>query len=238
MKTAVLSTDTLHHRYFINELRRQQHELAALVLEEKGVEPPFEVGPFFRAEEDQFETETMFSEFSTEWALKNIISFEHINTSEAIEYFKQGSFDFAVVFGTRRIKPEVIALFKHGLINVHRGIAQEYRGLDSDLWAIYHRDYENLGVTIHRVTAELDTGEIVGQQHMPLKKDMKIFQIRGYTTQIATQLVSNALSDFKTGKLVSRPQEKFGRYYSFMPLVMKEQMGRRFGRHCAKLKDD
>ena len=49
--------------------------------------------------------------------------------------------------------------------------AQYYRGLDSDLWAIYHRDYKNIGVTIHMVDSELDTGEILYQENTPCIKE-------------------------------------------------------------------
>ena len=63
--------------------------------------------------------------------------------------------DLGVVFGTRKISTKIINLFKFGLINIHRGIVEKYRGLDSEYWALYHRDYKNIGITIHQVSEDL-----------------------------------------------------------------------------------
>ena len=32
------------------------------------------------------------------------------------------------------------------------GVIQKYRGLDSHYWSIYHKDFESLVTTLHRVT--------------------------------------------------------------------------------------
>ena len=118
---------------------------------------------------------------------------------------------------------------------MHRGIAQKYRGLDSDLWAIYHQDYKSIGVTIHLVEEKLDTGAIIYQKEMKLIKNMKIFQIRYYTTLIATDLVKKTIADYSSGALQPVPQEKIGRYYSFMPLDLKSIVTNRFNLYCKNI---
>ena len=71
--------------------------------------------------------------------------------------------------------------FKFGLINVHRGIINKYRGLDSDLWAIYHKDLDNIGVTIHKVDENLDTGKRNRSKKIKnYKKKIKIYQLKFY----------------------------------------------------------
>ena len=57
---------------------------------------------------------------------------------------------------------------KIGTINIHRGYAQSYRGLDSDLWAIYNEEFDKIGVTLHYVDEKLDNGRII------LKKRVEI----------------------------------------------------------------
>ena len=78
--------------------------------------------------------------------------------------------DLGVVFGTRKISKKIINLFKFGLINIHRGIVEKYRGLDSEYWALYHRDYKNIGITIHQVSEDLDTGKVIVQRKLKMKK--------------------------------------------------------------------
>lgn len=141
---------------------------------------------------------------------------------------KESKADTALVFGTGLIKPSLIELFDDRIINIHRGIAQEYRGLDSDLWALYHEDYNNLGVTIHRVTHELDKGEISYQKCLNLDEVDEIFHLRYHTTLIAYDLVLETLRDISLGTVNFIPQVKFGRYYSFMPLDLKRIAEKKF----------
>ena len=232
-KIVVLSTDTLHHRYFLNSLEAAGLPLQAYLFETEHATPPFPVGPVFEAEEDAFEREHFFVSVSTELQASKIRTVGKVNSAAGLELLRALQPDFGIVFGTGKLSAAVIRSFRHGLINVHRGIAQAYRGLDSDLWAIYHGDYTNLGVTIHRVEEALDTGDVVYQEKMPLRPGMRTSQIRYYTTLIATNLVVQALRDYLAGRLAGQPQQELGRYYSFMPLELKRWVTARFDRHCA-----
>ncbi len=232
-KIVVLSTDTLHHRYFLNSLEAAGLPLQAYLFETERATPPFPVGPVFEAEEDAFERERFFVSIPAELQAEKIRTVDKANSPAGLELLRGLQPDLGVVFGTGKLSVEVIRSFRHGLINVHRGIAQAYRGLDSDLWAIYHGDYANLGVTIHRVEEALDTGDVVHQQSMPLHPGMRTSHIRYYTTLIATELVAQALRDYLAGNLAGQPQQQLGRYYSFMPLELKRWVAARFDRHCA-----
>jgi methionyl-tRNA formyltransferase len=159
-----------------------------------------------------------------------------INKPGIIDEVKSYHADLGLVFGCGKIKPHLLTVTRDGLINIHRGISSEYRGLDSDLWAIYHQDYKNIGVTIHRVDEELDTGDILKVQRLKLRPDMKIHQLRYYTTLMATEMTLDVLRQYKeTGKLDGVPQKKSGRYYSFMPLVLKKIVQTQFDNYTKKL---
>ena len=235
-KVLILSTDTPHHRYFINTLYEKGVVNSPCIFETTHVTAPFTTGPFLEEEQKAFEREHFFQTVPFE-LLPEVVMVKNINEADSIDKIKAIAPDFAVSFGVRKILPQVIGLFGDGIINVHRGIAQQYRGLDSDLWAIYHRDYENTGVTIHCVAPELDTGEIVFQQCLTLKQNMQIHHLCYYSTVIATELVAKALKDYHSGCLKTFPQEKLGRYYSFMPLDLKRQMAKRFNTYCETLND-
>lgn len=231
----VLSTDTAHHRYFVNRLERGGVPLRACLFETAHVQPPFATGPVFDAEQDAFEAAHFFADVPASLAEGKVHVVERCDTPPALALLDALQPDFGVVFGTRRLPPAVLARFRDGLINVHRGISQDYRGLDSDLWAIYHGDYGGLGVTIHRVEPTLDTGPIAGQARLRLDRAMRIHQLRYHTTVMATELVLQALTDYRLGRLACRPQERRGRYYSFMPLELKRLVAARFDRHCERL---
>ena len=117
-------------------------------------------------------------------------------------------------------------------MNVHRGIPEFYRGLDSDLWAIYEDKLDLIGTTLHLVDEDLDTGEIVNQDYLNLEKNMKIHQIRFHTTLIAIDLALKALTDIKQGRFKSYPQKRKGGYYSFMPSDKKKEVTLKFNNYC------
>lgn len=237
-KIIILSTDTLHHRYFINRLIKNGIGNIWVFFERESVQPLFEIGPFYTDEEHSFEAEQFLINTSQNIDKINITVVNNINFCESVDLLKRLSPDLGIVFGTRKLSADVIDIFQDGLINVHRGISQEYRGVDSGLWAIYHDDYNNIGVTIHKVDKELDTGEIIFQERLQLKKDMQIYQLRYYTTVISTELVIKALYQYIShGSFISYPQHKKGRYYSFMPLSLKQFVNKKFIKHCQKLNE-
>lgn len=231
----VLTTDTNHHRYFLNRMLGAGLPVRDCLMESTSIEPPFATGPVYGAQEDKFEHENFFKEERSDLERFLMQETENFNANDSHEKIKSVSPAFGVVFGARRLSPDTIRLFPGGLINVHRGIAQYYRGLDSDLWAIYHKDYGALGVTIHKIDDELDTGEIVCQEYLAPKQGMRCYQLRYYTTLIATELVIVALRKYLSGTLTSAKQEKIGRYYSFMPKDLKKIVARQFDQYCKNL---
>ena len=59
-------------------------------------------------------------------------------------------------------------------------------------------------------------------EYLAPKQGMRCYQLRYYTTLIATELVIVALRKYLSGTLKSAKQEKIGRYYSFMPKDLKK----------------
>tara|TARA_B100000579_G_C22744498_1_gene810772 strand:+ start:324 stop:1034 length:711 start_codon:yes stop_codon:yes gene_type:complete len=234
-KIVLLSSDTIHHRYFINKLIHDGIKFNLIIFENTHVEPLFDTGPLYEEQENSFEETNFFGEIKSDLNNLDIFEIDNVNTLRIEEMIKKIKPDFGIVFGTRKIKNSILKLFSDGLLNVHRGIAQRYRGLDSDLWAIYHNDYNNIGVTIHMVESKLDTGNIIYQKKMEIKKNMKTFQIRYFTTLISTDLVFKSIQDYLCGKLRTYNQKKLGRYYSFMPIELKKIVNKKFNKHCKLL---
>lgn len=232
----ILSTLTDHHIYFINRII-QEFSVKAIFFETLHLTPRFPVGPLFEDKEISFEKDHFFvdvpSELPKEIPIHKIPTVNHPGIAEHIASYKA---DLGIVFGCGKIKPNILNTTKDGLINLHRGTAEEYRGLDSDLWAIYHKDFENIGVTIHKVEEKLDTGDVLKYKNIKLKRGMKIHQIRHDTTVLATDLVLEILREYKISeKLNGCPQKKKGRYYSFMPLELKKIVAEKFNTYTEKL---
>jgi len=238
MRIAILTTQTPHHSYFVQSLARE-HEISAIVVEREGIRAPFETAHPFETERDAYECKKFFSEDYPE--LKTFaatLTAQTINDSEVLEFLKTQACDVAVVFGTRRIKPALIQLFPNRILNLHGGDPEEYRGLDTHLWAVYHDDYSQLITTLHQLNETLDDGAIIGRKQLQLTvPGMKLSQLRALNTQACIDLTKEALEDYQQkGEFFSVQQTRRGRYYSFMPTCLKEICVKKFERHTQQLR--
>jgi len=236
MKVAVLTTETTHHAYFVRELARAAG-LEQVIVERCSAIAPFPTHHPFEDERDAHESQTWFD--GGQAAIKDIaptLEVDSVNTPEAVAAMERLRPRIVFVFGTGRLLPEVIRACPTGLVNLHGGDPEEYRGLDSHLWAIYHRDFGGLVTTLHRVNEELDDGEIVLQAAIPLRREMPLCELRQHNTEVCVDLAVSALDmHARHGGFLSRPQRRRGRYYSFMPAVLKEVCRQRFESHTSKL---
>jgi methionyl-tRNA formyltransferase len=69
-----------------------------------------------------------------------------------------------------RIPDDALAAPRHGILNMHPGLLPRYRGPNPLGWSIRNGDRE-IGITVHRMTSELDAGPIYAQAAIPVADD-------------------------------------------------------------------
>lgn len=236
MKIAVLTTQTPHHAYFVQELVKK-FPLEIVLIERNHITAPFPVSHAFETKRNEYENEVFFGgneRMLAEFA--PVTEVDSVNGKESVAQIDRISPDVIINFGTGKISKEVITRCPDGIINLHGGNPEEYRGLDSHLWAIYHKDFQQLISTLHRLNERLDDGQIIAQAPVPLKRDMKIYELRRYNTELCVKLTLSTLEMYqKNGEFTARPQQKQGRYYSFMPAPLKEICQNYFERYTSTL---
>ena len=223
MKVAILTTHTPHHAYFVREVAKR-YPVVLTVIETKQLSAPFATSHPFEKARDIYEWESWFDgkEVAT-GGFSPSISVESVNDPEAVQALRAAAPDIIFVFGTGKIKEEVISITPNRIFNLHGGNPEEYRGLDSHLWAIYHRDYAGIVVTLHRVFLGLDTGDVVRSRPIDLKQGMKLHELRRLNAELCVALTLEVIEELcASGTIVSTRQERRGRYYSFMPTDLKE----------------
>lgn len=121
----------------------------------------------------------------------------HRQWDEAIERLQADPPDLIVVFGTSLIPGALAELASIATINIHTGLAPHYRGLYCTQFAILNDDVGNVGVTIHRVSARIDGGEIAAQARprVELGDDDRILELRAQRAghELACGLVRRVL---------------------------------------------
>ena len=226
MRIVILSSETIHHTYFINYLMSKGIEVDRVIYETAGVKPKFDTKLSFMDELEAFENEHFFTNLSDKVEGIPIHEVENINNDQSVELIKNAQFDVGVVFGTRKILPHIIDLFPNELLNVHRGMVAHYRGLDSDYWCAYHGDYENIGVTIHKVDKDLDTGDVAYQEAIEMQQGMRVAHLRYHTSVLAADLMFKTLDRIDKGEMTFEKQTSFGRYYSFFPSIFESYLNK------------
>jgi methionyl-tRNA formyltransferase len=93
---------------------------------------------------------------------EKIIYFENKITSEFIE---MNNIDFIISYNYRSIiKPEIINLFPHKIINLHISYLPYNRGANPNIWSFIENT--PCGITIHEIDSGVDTGDILLQEQI------------------------------------------------------------------------
>ena len=111
-----------------------------------------------------------------------------------------------VVVGYGRIIPQwMIDLPPLGNINLHASLLPKYRGAAPIQWAIACGETVT-GVTIMRIDAGLDTGDILLQKEMPISPDDTAETLAPRLAMMGAELMVEALRSLEASTIHPRPQ--------------------------------
>lgn len=92
------------------------------------------------------------------------------------------------------IPSDVIGAFPLGILNAHGGDLPRYRGNACQAWAILNGE-RRIGLCIHRmVGGEVDAGDIVAREYMPVSGDTRIGDVVSWIGQRIPPLFETSLS--------------------------------------------
>ena len=122
--------------------------------------------------------------------------------------------DLIVVAAYGQILPAaILEIPRWGCINVHTSLLPKYRGAAPIQWAILNDEAET-GVTIMKMDAGLDTGEILSQASTPIAAEDTGVTLHDRLAEIGAELLVRTLPDYLAGKIVLRPQPAEGASYA------------------------
>lgn len=128
--------------------------------------------------------------------------------------------DLVVVAAYGQILPErILDLPRFGCLNVHTSLLPRYRGAAPIQWAILNGDAET-GVTIMKMDAGLDTGDILSQATTPIHPEDTSETLHDRLAALGAGLLVETIPDYVAGKVASRPQPADG--VSYAPKIKKQ----------------
>jgi len=116
------------------------------------------------------------------------------------------SFAYGRIFG-----PRFMALFPFGGINIHPSLLPQYRGA-SPVPAVIRAREKETGICIQRLTAEMDTGDILAEDRFPLSGRETTSSLSETVSRRAALLLAELLGDFSGHLSRARPQEGAASY--------------------------
>jgi len=122
--------------------------------------------------------------------------------------------DLIVVVAYGQILPQTILdLPKFGCLNVHTSLLPKYRGASPIQSAILNGEIET-GVTIMKMDAGLDTGEIISQACTSILPEDNSQTLHDRLAQLGAELLLETIPDYVAGKILPQPQPAEGASYA------------------------
>ena len=229
MKIALLTTQTPHHAYFASKLEADGHELG-IICETSFVELPYETSHTYEKRRDDFERQHWFEGKDTSlYSFGTCMEVKNINCEKANDFLADFDAELSLCFGVRKICLSTLSGLGQNTFNFHGADPEKYRGLDSHLWALWHKDYCEIKTCLHLLNENLDDGDIFNLLPIDIQKVRKIEDLRIMNTENCVQLAQQLISELSQGSELSlRKQNQKGQYYSAMPAVLKDIVVKRF----------
>ena len=137
-----------------------------------------------------------------------------IGQSDATDWLAAMSLDVVCVACWNRLVPaSVLAIPRHGFLNVHPSLLPAYRGPFPLFWQ-YRAGETAMGVTVHWMDAGLDTGDIAGQRGIQFEDGLRGPEAEALCALAGGDLLADVLMKLARGEGVRRPQPKGGSYFA------------------------
>jgi len=138
-------------------------------------------------------------------------------TADAVGQVKASSPDiiFVSCFG-RKIPDEVLSVPTIGCFNLHPSTLPEYRGPNPVFWQ-FRDGVSEMAVTLHRMSAQLDAGDIIGQTAVSMPNGVSMQQASILLAEAGSRLIVQALSRQGKSDWTGFTQQEEGASYQRFP---------------------
>ncbi|MDF9745836.1 methionyl-tRNA formyltransferase [Natrinema salsiterrestre] len=122
----------------------------------------------------------------------------------------------ASVAATQRFDGDLLAIPEVGAINLHSSLLPEYRGVSPSFWTLLHDESET-GVTAHYMNEQIDGGDIVRQQSLPIEDDDTLHSLNRRVAERGSEVLLDAIGAIRDGMVDPEPMDVDGGSYYSLP---------------------
>jgi len=137
-----------------------------------------------------------------------------LDTNEEYDFIKNLNPDIVVVVAYGKIIPKrFLNLPKHGFINVHASLLPKWRGAAPIQRSIMNLDKET-GVSIMKITEELDAGPIIHQSKIRINQNMNSKILSEILSKLGAKSLIEAIEKIKNKKIQLKEQDHSNATYA------------------------
>jgi methionyl-tRNA formyltransferase len=130
-----------------------------------------------------------------------------VKSGELESWLRQLQPDVAVVAAYGRILPAaVLAVPKHGCLNLHASLLPSYRGAAPIQWALMHGQTET-GISLMHMDEGMDTGAVYAVRPLAIAPGTNAGQLTAALAAVAADVVKHELLGAVAGRLIAVPQD-------------------------------
>lgn len=161
------------------------------------------------------------------------LTVDDVNAPDIVARLKDSGAELALSFHFDQIfRPETLAAFPQGGVNVHPSLLPDHRGPTPTIHALAEEP-PRFGVTVHRLAATIDTGDVLAQRAVALPAGTTAVRAASALHEEGRLLLDGVLSDWPGS---ARPQGEARPYCPFPDPGMLRAMRRR-GRSLTDWRD-
>ncbi len=213
MKLAIITSNNLRHKCFVDKLSQNFSVVGVLIEQKKrdysqkgaGTKQEDSIKKYF-ADRERSEMD-FFGNIDWDIVSKRvgeikIVEAGCVNEKEYVSVLRDWKPDYLAVFGSSILKEDIINLFPNRIINMHLGLSPYYRGSGTNFWPLYDEKPEYVGVTIHYLDKGIDSGRIIVQGCPNIELGDTPHSIGNKTIIKGVELVTETLNRLVRGEVI------------------------------------
>ena len=144
-----------------------------------------------------------------------------LHEEKTLEKIKSFNPDLGISLAAPILKEPLFTIPSLGTINLHKGKVPFYRGMPPAFWELWNNEKE-VGCTIHKVEAGLDTGDVLIESTIPRSKYSTVNGVQLALDEMGISMTIRAINLLAEGNPIWKRQDNGGR--TFRKPTLKQQI--------------
>lgn len=140
---------------------------------------------------------------------------EKLNSAETGSWLKTLQADTVVSYGIHKLEKDILEILPERAWNIHGGLSPWYRGNITLFWPFYFLKPNWSGMTIHRLSAKLDGGDIIHHSTPVLNRGDGVHDVACNAVRQSGEDLIRLLNLIKEGRQITPvPQKSNGKLFT------------------------